>query len=46
MLPCCLKCKKNTQSNDPIIVKTSNGKIIMLSRCDICVSKKPKFIKK
>ena len=37
--------QKNTQSNDPVIAKTSSGKI-MLSRCDICGSKKSKFIKK
>ena len=36
MLSYCLKGKKNTESNDPVIAKTSNGKIMMLSRCDIC----------
>ena len=40
MLSYCLKCKRNTQSNDPVIAKTGNGKIMMLSRCDICGSKK------
>ena len=40
-----LKCRKNTQSNDPVIAKTSNGKIMMLSRRDICGSKKSKFVK-
>ena len=38
--------QKNTQKNDPVIAKTSNGKIMMLSRCDICCSKKSRFIKK
>ena len=46
MLCYCLKCKKNTQSNDPVIAKTSNGKTTMLSRCDIRGSKKSTFIKK
>ena len=46
MLCYCLKCKKDTQSNDPVIAKTRNDKIMMLSRCDICGSKKSKFIKK
>ena len=46
MLCDCLKCKQNTQSYDPVIAKTSNGKIMMLSRCEICGSKKSKFIKK
>ena len=46
MLSYCLKCKKHTQSNDPIIAKTSYGKIMMLSRSDIFGSKKSKSIKK
>ena len=33
------------QSIDPVIAKTNNGKIMMLSRCDIFDSKKSKFIK-
>ena len=41
-----LKCKKITQNNDPVIAETSNGKIMMLSRCNICGSKKSGFIKK
>ena len=45
MLSYCLKCKK-TQNNDLVIVKTSNGKTVVLSKCDICGSKKSKFIKK
>ena len=40
-----LKCKKQTQSNDPVIVKTSNGKTMILSKCAICGAKKSKFIK-
>ena len=39
MLSYCLKCNKNTQSNDLVIAKNSNGKIMMLTRCDICGSK-------
>ena len=45
MLPYCLKCNKNTQSNDPVHVKTSNGKTMMLSKCVVCGAKKPKFNK-
>ena len=41
----CLKCKKNTESINPKVSKTSNGKTIILSKCAICDSKKPKFIK-
>ena len=41
----CLKCKKNTESIDPKVSKSSNGKTIVLSKCAICGSKKSKFIK-
>ena len=46
MLPYCLKCKKNTESIDPKVSATSNGKTMILSKCAICGSKKSKFIKK
>ena len=45
MLSYCLKCKKNTESISPKVLKTRNGKIMILSKCTICVSKKSKFIK-
>ena len=45
MLSYCLKCKKNTESIDPKVSKTRNGKTIVLSKCAICGSKKSKFIK-
>ena len=41
----CLKCKKNTESINPKVSKTSNGKTMVLSKCAICGSKKSKFIK-
>ena len=46
MLSYCLKCEEITQSNDPVIANTINGKIMMLSGCDICGSNKSKLIKK
>ena len=46
MLSYCLKCKKNTESMNPRVSKTTNGKTMMLSKCAICGSKKSKFIKK
>ena len=46
MLCYCLKCKKNTESMNPRVSKTTNGKTMMLSKCAICGSKKSKFIKK
>ena len=45
MLSYCLKCKRNTESIDPKVSKTSNGKTIVVSQCAICGSKKSKFIK-
>ena len=45
MLLYCLKCKKNTESINPKLLKTTNGKTMILSKCAICSSKKSKFIK-
>ena len=42
----CLKCKKDTESIDPKVSATSNGRTTILSKCAICDSKKSKFIKK
>ena len=41
----CLKCKKYTGNINPKISGTSNGKIMILSKCAICGSKKSRFIK-
>ena len=48
MLSYCLKCKKkkNTESINPKMSATSNGKTMILSKCAIYGSKKSKFIKK
>ena len=49
MLSYCLKYKKkkkNTESIDPKVSATSNGRTMILSKCAICGSKKSKFIKK
>ena len=42
MLSYCLKCKKNTESINPRVLKTSSGKTMILSKCaiSICGSKK------
>ena len=42
----CLKCKKNTESINPRVLRTSNGRTMILSKCAICDSKKSKCIKK
>ena len=41
-----LKCKKYTKNTNPQVSSTSNGKLMILSKCAICGSKKSKFIKK
>ena len=45
MLSYCLKRKKNTESINPRVSETTNGKTMMLSKCAICGSRKSKFIK-
>ena len=45
MLSYCLNCRKNIQSKDPEVVKTKNKRIILLSKCSRCTSKKSKFLK-
>ena len=41
-----LKCNKYTKNINPQVSITSNGKLMILSKCAICGSKKSKFIKK
>ena len=41
----CLKCKKNTENIDPQFSSASNGRVMILSKCAICGSKKSRFIK-
>ena len=45
MLSYCLKCRKNTESKNPKVVKTKKGRIMLLSKCAMCYTKKLKFIK-
>ena len=45
MLLHCLKCRKNTESKNPKVARTKNGRLMHLSRCAACDSKKSKFIK-
>ena len=45
MLLYCLKCGKNTESKNLKIVRTKNGRIMLLSKCVMCDSKKSKFTK-
>ena len=36
---------KNTESKNPKAAMTKNGRIMLLSKCQVCDSKKSKFVK-
>ena len=40
-----MKCRKNTESKNPKVVKTKNRRMMVLSKCSVWDSKKSKFIK-
>ena len=44
MLSYCLKNRKNTKSKNPEVVKRKYKRIILLSKCSLCNSKKSKFV--
>ena len=45
MLSYCLKCRKNTESENPKVARTKDRRIMLLSKCAVCDSEKSKFIK-
>ena len=45
MLSYCLICRKNAESKNPKVGRTKKGRIMLLSKCAVCGSKKSKFIK-
>ena len=45
MLLCCLNCRKNTESTNPKVARTKNGRIMLLEKSTVCDSKNSKFIK-
>ena len=45
MLSYCWKYRKNTESKNPKVVRTKNGRIIILSKDAVSDSEKSKFIK-
>ena len=45
MLSYCLKCKKNTESINPAVSKTTNGKTMMLSNVPYVVVKNQNLLK-
>ena len=40
-----LKCRKNTENINPEVSSTVNGRVMILSKCVTCGSKKSRFIK-
>ena len=36
---------ENIESKNPKVVRTKNGRIMLLSKCEVCDSKRSKFIK-
>ena len=47
MLSYCLKCRKKTKNQNPKVVSTKNWRIMFLSKCVVCNSKKNQnFLKK
>ena len=45
MLTYCLKCKRNTENVGSKVLKTKNGRSMLLSKYVVCGSKKSRFIK-
>ena len=45
MLSYLFKCRKITENKNPKVVRAKNGRIVLLSKCSICNSRKPKFLK-
>ena len=41
----CFKRRKHTENINPKVLKTRNGRTMVLSKCVICGSKKSRFIK-
>ena len=41
----CLKCKKDTENVDSKVLKIKNDRTMLSSKCDICGSKKRRFMK-
>ena len=44
MLPYCFKCRKNTESKNPKLLKQKNERIMLLPKCAVFDNKKSQFI--
>ena len=45
MKTCCVKCRKDTKTIDPKMVRTKNNRFVMQSKCSACRIKKSRFVK-
>ena len=45
MFTYCLVCKENTKNIDAKMIKTKNGKLVLLSKCAVCGNKKSRIMK-
>ena len=45
MLVYCSKYRKNTEIKNPKVLRAKNWRIMLLTRCGVCISKKSKYIK-
>ena len=41
----CIKCRKDTENIDPKIVRTTNNRLVIQSKCFVCGIKKSRFVK-
>ena len=41
----CLKCKRDSESINPKMVRTKNNRLLMQSQCSNCRNKKSRFVK-
>ena len=41
----CLACRKQTKNNNPKVVRNKQNRLMVLSNCATCNSKKSRFIK-
>ena len=41
----CVKCRKDTENIDPLMVRTKHNRLIMQSKRSVCGIKKSRFVK-
>ena len=41
----CVKCRRDTETIDPKMVKEKNNGLVMQSKCSVCVIKMSRFVK-